>query len=235
MRDLYYYDIVSAFPTIMQNQNFNFGDLDLSNKEARNIFIGKKQIQNKNLSIFLNESVKNLTDFYLSINEINDDDVVYRQKDGFIITKPLVKNDMYIEMTLRHTLPILFIDTSKTLICYINESNEIEVKGIRNYYDKLMDVYKRFFDLNFYDVSVLTRQLQIIKDDFVNSKDKLMFGINGDDIQYTFILKNGKKIRTFDPDFVELNEIDRYKYFDYYFKPFMDAIFMEAIDNGKRN
>ena len=48
LRDLYYYDIVAAFPTIVQKQDYDFGNVDLSNKQERNMFIGKEQINNKN-------------------------------------------------------------------------------------------------------------------------------------------------------------------------------------------
>ena len=235
LRDLYYYDIVSAFPTIMKNQNYDFGNVDLNNKEERNIFIGKEQIKNKNLGIFLNESVKDLTDFYLQYNEIDDEDVIFRQKDGFIITKMLAKNDMFIEMKLRHMLSLLFIDIHRQSMIYFDENDNIEVKGVRHFYDKLKDIFIKFKDFDFYNKRTLSLQMQDIKNNVVNSKDKLLFGIDDDDVRYTFILKNGKQIKTYDPDFVELSEIDTYKYFNYYFKPFLDSIFIEGINDGKRN
>ena len=229
LHDLYYYDIVGAFPTIMQNQNYDFGDIDLDNKQERNIFIGKQQIKNKNLSSYLNDSVKYLTDFYLQYNEIDDEDVIFRQKDGFILKKILPKNNLYIEMTLRHVLPILYIDITREKMIYFDENDELYVKGVRYYYDRLSDVYLKFKDLDFYNKKILCLQLQDIKNSVVYCKDKLFFGMNGDDVQYTFILKNGKKIRTYDPDFVELEEIDRQYYFDVYFKPFLDSIFIEEF------
>jgi len=235
LHDLYYYDIVSAFPTIMQNQNFNFGNIDLTNKQERNTFIGKQQIKNKNLSGYLNDSVKYLTDFYLQYNEIDDEDVIFRQKDGFILKTLLPKNNLYIEMSLRHTLPLLYIDTKREGMLYFDETDELYVKGVRYYYEKLDEIYSKFLNLDFYDTRTLCIQLQDIKDSVVNSNDKLLFGINGDDVQYTFILKNGKKVRTYDPDFVELDEIDKYRYFNHYFKPFTDSVFIEGIINGKTN
>ena len=92
-----------------------------------------------------------------------------------------------------------------------------------------IDSYNCFKDLDFYNKKILCVQLQDIKNSVVYCEDKLFFGMNGDDVQYTFILKNGKKIRTYDPDFVELEEIDRQYYFDVYFKPFLDSIFIEEF------
>ena len=40
MRDLYYYDIVAAFPTIMGKQFYDFKNIDLDNKEERSKFVG---------------------------------------------------------------------------------------------------------------------------------------------------------------------------------------------------
>jgi len=229
LRDLYYYDIVSAFPTIMGNQNYDFGDTDLSNKEERNIFIGKQQRKNPQLSTYLNESIKDLTDFYIQYNDISDDDVVFRQKDGFILRKMLARNDLFIEMKLRHMLTLMFIDVNREKMVYFDEDGKIDVKGVRHHYDKLDEVYNKFYNLNFYNKRDLCIQLQDIRDTVVNGKDKLLYGINDDDVQYTFVLKNGKAIKTYDPDFVELDEIDREKYFNVYFKPFLSAIFMEEF------
>lgn len=229
LRDLYYYDIVSAFPTIMGTQNYDFKNIDLSNKEERNQFIGKEQIQNKNLSTFLNESVKDLTDFYLQYNEIDDEDIIFRQKDGFIIKKMLVQNNLYIEMKLRHILSLMFIDVNRDKMIYFDEDDNIQVKGVRHYYEKLNDIYLKFLNLNFYDKKCLSVQLQDIKKSVIESNDKFLFGINDESVQYTFILKNGKNIRTYDVDFVDIDEIDRYKYFEFYFKPFLDAIFIEEF------
>jgi len=229
LHDLYYYDIVSAFPTIMSAQNYNFGNIDLNNKEERNIFIGREQLKNSNLGSFLNESVNNLTDFYLEYNEIDDNDVIFRQKDGFIITKMLAKNNLYIEMKLRHMLSLLFIDINRQSMVYFDENNDIEIKGVRHYYKALKNIYSKFIDLDFYNKKTLTIQLKNIRDNVVLSKDKFLFAIENDDNEYTFILKNQRQIKTYDVDFVDLEEIDKVKYFNYYFKPFLDAIYIEEF------
>ena len=233
LRDLYSYDVVSAFPSIMQMQDYDFGDVDLSNKEERNRFIGKQQIGNKNLSDFLNDSVRDLTDFYLQYNEIEDDDVVFRQKDGFILRKMLAKNDTYMEMKLRSIIDLLIIDPTRQKLLYFDQSGGCYVKGVRYNYDALNTVYRRFYDLDFYNKKTLCLQLESIKQDVVHNPDKLFYGINGDDGQYIFMLKNGKTIRTRDPDFVDNNLIDTRRYFTVYFKPFVDSVFVEEFYGSK--
>jgi len=230
LRDLYYYDIVSAFPTILNNQNFDFGNVDLNNKMERNLFIGKKQIGNKNLSGFLNDSVNDLTDFYLQYNEIDDEDVIFRQKDGFILTKLLTNNNAFIEMKLRHMLQLLIIDVDREKMIYFDEDGNLSVKGVRHYYKQLDTIYKKFYDINFYDKNILCIQLQNIKDACLNNKDISFYGIDEDDDgRMLFMYKNGKTICTKDIEFIEPEKIDRQKYFNVYFKPFLDSIFMEVV------
>lgn len=229
LKDLYFYDIVSAFPTIMQTQGYDFKDVDLDNKEERNIYIGRQQLKHKNLSLFLNDSIKDLTNFYLNHNEIDDDDVVYRQKDGFIIKKPLAKNNLYIEMKLRYIIDIMFIDIHRQSMITFNEFGDMEVKGVRNNYKRLEDIYRKFGNLDFYNKRTLMLQLEDIKNSVVESTDKSLFGVNAEDGSNIFILKNNKSIRTFDLDFVELEDIDKVKYFNVFFKPFIDSILMEIF------
>lgn len=230
LRDLYYYDIVSAFPTLMKQQNYDFKDVDINDKEQRNLFIGKQQIGNQNLSGFLNESVKDLTDFYLQYNEIDDKDVIFRQKDGFILTKMLTFDNSFVEMKLRHMISIMIIDIKREKYITFDEDNNLSVKGVRHYYHRLDEIYKMFLDLNFYDIDILCTQLQNIKNIVLNQKDISFYGIEDeDDVGMLFIYKNGKNILTRDIDFIEPNKIDRNKYFDFYFKPFIDSIFMEVF------
>lgn len=230
LRDLYYYDIVSAFPTLMDQQHYDFGKVDLNNKEERNIFIGKQQINNKNLSGFLNESIKDLTNFYLQYNEIDDENVIFKQKDGFIINKMLTKNNSFIEMKLRFMITLLIIDVDREKILYFDDSGNMTVKGVRHYYQRLNDIYKKFYELNFYDKSILALQLQNIKDTCIQNKDITFYGIDEDDDgRMMFLYKNGKSITTRDVDFIEPEKINKCKYFDFYFKPFTDSVFMEAF------
>ena len=74
--------------------------------------------------------------------------------------------------------------------------------------------------------------MQNIKDCILNEKDVNFFGIEMDDtIKKTYMYKNGKSISTNDPDFVELDKIDKIKYFNVYFKDFLNSIFQEAFCN----
>lgn len=232
LRDLFYYDVVAAFPTIMQQQHYDFGNILLDDKEERNIFIGKEQRDNKNLSSFLNNSVTSIVDYYLTINEIDESEIIFRQKDGVILTRKLLVNNQFIELKLRKILSLLLISLDRSNMIYFDDFGELSVKGIRHYYDRLDDIYRMFYKLDFYNKKILFQQLQYIKDKVVNNDDIMFYGIKKDDSRFTFITKTGS-ITVHDIDFVNPEDIDKQKYFNFYFKPFIDSIYLEVVKNAK--
>lgn len=228
MRDLYSYDIVAAFPTIMSRQFYDFKGVPLSDKNQRNLFIGKEQISNPQLSSFLNESVKSLTDYYLRVNEVNEDQVIFRQKDGFILTTKLAKTDDYIEMKYRGMIDLMIIDTNRTAMVYFDDMGNMSVKGVKHYYRALDKIYSRFLTLNFYDKKTLFQQLEFLKNKVLKPSDVSLYGVELDG-SYVFMLKGEKAIRVKDISFINPQDIDTRKYFNFYFKIFFDSIYLEVI------
>jgi len=228
LRDLYSYDIVAAFPTIMSRQFYDFKGISLTDKAQRNLFIGKEQIGNPQLSSFLNESVKSLTDYYLRVNEIKDDQIIFRQKDGFILTTKLAKTSDYIEMKYRGMIDLMIVDTNRTAMVYFDDVGEISVKGVRHYYKALDKIYKKFLTLDLYDKRTIFYQLEALKNKILKPTDISLYGVQKDD-WYTFMLKGEKAIRVKDFSYVNPKEIDTRKYFNFYFKIFFDSIYIEVI------
>lgn len=228
LRDLYLYDIVSAFPTIMSRQFYDFKGVSLDDKAARNVFIGKEQANNIQLSTYLNESVKSLTNHYLRINEIKDDEIIFRQKDGFILTKKLAINKDFIEMKLRSMISLLIINTNRTGMIYWDDFGELSVKGVPHYYHELDSIYTKIYDFNFYDIKTLFKQMESLKNKILKPTNIKLYGVEKEKGQYTFMLKNNKAMRVRDLDFVNPKDIDTRKYFNFYFKPFFDSIYLEV-------
>lgn len=228
LRDLYSYDIVSAFPTIMGRQFYDFKGISLSDKKARNIFIGKQQIGNPQLTSYLNQSVKSLTNYYLRSNEIKDNEIIFTQKDGFILTKKLVNNSDYIEMKFRGMIDLMIIDVSRTSMVYFDDTGSVIVKGVKYYYKALDKIYHKFIDIDFYDKKTVFKQLNYLRNKILKPTDISLYGVEKDD-RYVFMLKNEKSIRVKDIDYVDPKDIDTRKYFNFYFKPFFDSIFLEVM------
>ena len=223
-RDLFSYDIVSAFPSIMKEINYDFTNINLSNKIERNIFIGKEQIDNEILSSYLNKSVESLLDFYLKDSNIQDNEIISTQKDGFILTKKLNNTNEFIEMKFREYIDFLIftIDRKKFLYC---SDNKITVKGVPYYYSALDSIFQQFSNLNFYNKKNLFQQLDTIKNSILLSTDKSLFLIPK--TEKTFIVSTYKgDFEMSDSNLISIESINKKRYFDHYFKDFLNSIFL---------
>ena len=226
VRDLYSYDIVSAYPSILSNQHYDFKGIDLDNKTERNIFIGKQQIGNENLSSFLSESVESLVKFYLLENNISDDEVITTQKDGFILKRMLENNDEFIEMKYREFIDFLIITPDRKKFLYCSDG-KITVKGIPHYYEAFSRIYQMFSNLNFYDKSILFGQMENIKNAILQSLDKKLFMIPRDELSFAISTYKGN-IEVKDVDFISINQIDKNSYFTHFVKDFLNSIYLEV-------
>jgi hypothetical protein len=226
LHDLYGYDIVSAYPTILGKQFYDFKDIDLDNKTERNIFIGTQQRGNQNLSQFLIKSAESLVDFYLLENELNEDEIIATQRDGFIVKKILKNDDQFIDMKLREYIDFLLISPDREKYLYLSD-DEIIVKGMPFYYDGLQIFYRLFSKLNFYDKSVLFEQLNQIKNQILFCEDVKPFLIPRDEESFIVITFKGN-LEVKDPDFVSITSIDRYKYYQHFFKGFLGSVYLEC-------
>ena len=226
LHDLYGYDIISCYPTILSKQFYNFEDVDLDNKTERSIFIGNKQRGNQNLSQFLIKSADSLVNFYLKENNVPDNEIITTQRDGFIVKRLLDNDDEFINMKLREMIDFLIISTDRQKFLYSTEG-EIKVKGIPYYYDGLQIFYKMFNNLNFYKKSVLFEQMDNIKNTILTYEDIKPFLIPRDETSYIVSTFKGN-IQIKDPDFVDPATIDRKKYFNHFFRGFLGAIYLEC-------
>lgn len=226
LKNLYFYDIVGAYPNILLKQNYDFGDIDLDNKEQRSIYIGKQQINNKNLSSYLIESTNSLVDFYLAMNNIKDEEIIVTQRDGFILSKQLTNNDEFIEMTLRENIDFIIISIDRKK--YMTVSDEkVTVKGIANRYKAIDNIYDKFANLDFYNKNILFNQLNSIKNSFMNSEDIDLFLIPKDNKFGVCTYKGNFLIS--DKRYVNINEINKKEYFNSFFSPFLKSIFLTYV------
>jgi len=226
IRDAFSYDIVAAYPTILGKQFFDFNGIDLDNKAERNIFIGKQQIGNENLSTFLLESVDNLVKYYLQENNVPEEDVITIQRDGFIVKKFLEKNDEFIGMKLREYIDFLVLSIDRKKFLYVSDGKVI-VKGMPYCYDALDKIYNMFANLSFYNKSTLFEQMENIKRSVLECEDKKLFMIPKE--ENTFIVSTHKgDIEIKDPDFISISQINKMRYFNHFFKDFLSSIYLES-------
>lgn len=225
LRDLYLYDIVSCYPTILSNMHYDFDGVDLKNKEERNIAIGKAQIGNKNLSSFLIESANNLVAFYLKENDITEDQIIVTQRDGFILTRLLKNTDEFINMDLREFIDFLIITPDREKFLYVSQG-KLSVKGVSHKYSKLDQIYNLIMNLNFYNKKVLFQQMERIKKMVLESDEKKLFMIpNGD--KFLIITKKLGNLEVDNESVFQIQHIDKQRYYDHYFREFLESIFLE--------
>jgi hypothetical protein len=228
LHDLYSYDIVSAYPTILSKQFYDFKDVDLDNKSERSIFLGKQQKGNQGLSQFLMNSADNLVKFYLQENNMQENEIISTQRDGFIVTRLLDNDDEFINMKLREFIDFMVISLDRRKTLYI-EGGDVVIKGMPYYYDGLQKFYKLFANLNFYDKSNLFSQLNHIKETVLTCQEVMPYLIPQDENSYIVTTYKGN-LEIKDPDYVDPKTIDRVKYFNHFIKQFLSAIYLECYN-----
>jgi len=227
IRDLYLYDFKSAFPRILESIDWSFEDIDLDDKQERNIFIGKAQQGNENLSSYLNNSVTSLLDFYITENNIDKDSIIVTQKDGFISTKRLEKTDNFMKLDFRYSIDFLILTPDRKKFLYTRD-NEVTVKGISCIYDKLFSIYNRFANLSLCNKKTLFKQLEFIKQD-VHNQPKEFYMIPVDDDAFVVQMKKLGPIKIKDSVSFSKEDVNTEEYFNHYFSEFMKSLFIEFV------
>lgn len=113
---------------------------------------------------------------------------------------------------------------------YFDDMGKLSVKGVPHYYHSLDCIYKKFLDLDFYNTKTLMEQLNFLKKKVIEPTDISLYGIEKEAGVYHFMLKGNKSMKVKDMDYVDLNDIDTWKYFNFYFKIFIDPIYLEVMN-----
>ncbi len=226
LRDVILYDIESCYPTILNQQNYDFQDVDLSDKVERNIFLGKKQIGNENLSSYLIESANQLLNFYLQENEVSDEQIIVTQRDGFIITKHMGNCDEFIPIKLREHISLLILGIDRKKFLYTTDLGDVVVKGITFYYDALDVIFQQFSNLDLYNKRRLFLQLESIKSSILDSSDKKLFLIPTRNDKYAVITYKGN-LEVKDPDYIDIDQINKTKYYEHYVRDFLRSLYLQ--------
>ncbi len=232
LRDIYLYDIEACHYTIMTKLGMDLSGIDQDNKLERNIQIGKMMRKNPKLTSILRTTTRSIIDEYILRNNITDDDIILRQYDGIIITKPLTETDIqHVPLNIRKHFQIFIssIDRKK-YIAFDSELNT-SIKGVPFRYNAINKIYEQICRINYANKDSIFRNLQRIKDKFMNSNNPKLFGVP---------LKNGK-VNVFLKSYGEMeispqtlkimdtDDIDKDRYFKFYIQPFTKSIVIEFV------
>lgn len=207
--------------------SYDLKNVNLEDKAERSKFIGKQQINNTNLSAFLIQATENLIETYLRRNHVKDEDIIITQRDGLISRTMLEDTDKFLELKFRGFVEfmVLSFDRMSYLACI---DGKIEVKGVRDYYDALDVIYQKFSKLGFYDKTSLFKQFQMIKDSVFTHDDISLFLIPRTNNKHVVVTYKDGPIEIGNTNMVDLSDIDRNRYFNHYFKPFLDSLYLEC-------
>jgi hypothetical protein len=234
IRDVYSYDLSACHYNIMKKLGYDLSGVDENNKLERNIHIGKLMKKNPELTSKLRETTKAIIDEYLLTNNINENDLVIRQYDGFM-TKAVNLRERNL-----HALPLDFRAQFDIFICSVERNKylameahtqNVTVKGVALKYEQLDVIYKDICMIRYANKVSIFRQLQKIKDKFLSSKNGLLFGIPTKAGKFKVILREYGEMEISESvlKLIDTDDVDKEFYFKHYLEPFTKSIVFENV------
>lgn len=232
--DLYEYDFEACVYNILNNLGYDLSNINFHDKEQRNISIGLLQKDNPRLKYVLAKSMKNLIKLYIKENNISEDSIVWKQKDGFIIDKPLVVNNTTMTISFKNHVSKLIKTIDKTKILILYKDDSIAVKGM---IQKPLDIsfYKLLFNLDFSHRKKLLEGCEVIKNKFLDGTNIKWYVRLSKDGTYTIPMKGDVLLKINESSLwsVDINDVDKQIIFDNYIYPFFQ-VFLLTFNERKK-
>lgn len=227
--DVYEYDFESCFSNFLKNIKYKDHIHDIEEKQKRNIQIGLSQKENKLLFNYLNNNSQNLLDGYLSLNNINDNNIIWTQRDGFITDTKLNNIHLFQNLKYRKFIHSSIITMDKKSLMLI--SDKVYVKNITNKTHDL-SFYDLFKNLNFTNKHDLVNCLNKIKHDFFHIDKIGWFAIERDG-KFIIPLKTGEylNINKSSLRMIDIEDVDKKIIWDGLVYPFIQTLLVFV--NGK--
>lgn len=230
-RNVFSYDISSCHYQIAKKLGLDLSKIDKNDKKQRNIQIGLMMRNNPKLINVIRQTTESLINEYLLLNDLKEDDLIIRQYDGFITKKTLKITSLSIPIDLRNSFINMIISCDRKM--YIaNTDEKVIIKGLSKKYEKINKILENILKINFANKSSIFSTLQKIKDDFFDSEDPLLFAIPSSEKNkcYVVVKKYGEiEISDGVLNSMDIDDIDKRFYYDFYIKPFTKSIVLEFI------
>jgi len=230
LRGVYLYDISSCHYVILEKLGFDISKIDKDDKEKRNTQIGLAIRDNPRLGSMLRSITTSTIDEYLKENNISENDIILRQYDGILLIKRLTITKGHIPLDLQKFFDMFIISIDRS--CYLGfTSDSITIKGISSRYQKMDEVYRKLSRINYNSKESVFKGLEEVRKLIFNTDDIMLFCIESDEDRYSVFLKQYGEIEVSKSTarLLDMNEIDRQKYFDFYLKPFTMSICKEFL------
>jgi len=206
-------------------------NIDKKDKEGRNVHIGKLMKQNPRLTDILRKTTNSIVDENISRNNITEDELILRQYDGIIITRILqevIVQSIPLALSSHFEIFIISVDRNKYIAF---DGIETTIKGVPHRYEKIDKLYRRIAKINFNVRSSIFENLQEIKDEILTSNDPELYCVPVSDDKYSVFLKGYEEVEITKQTvrMMDVNDVDRRKYFDFYLRPFTESITVEFV------
>jgi hypothetical protein len=216
----------------MKILGMDVSEINKDNKLERNIQIGKLMSKNPRLTSALRGHTKSIIDQYINVNKLTENEILIRQYDGIITTRTLRTTDLRgIQLNIRKRFLIFIVSVDRTKYISIDSNGEVSIKGIPHRYDEMDEIYKRICKINYLNKESIFRNLQLIKDYIMTTKDVKLFSIPTKDNKFNIFLKEYGQVEISKATIkiMDSDDIDREKYFDFYIAPFTKSIVIEFV------
>jgi len=231
LNNVYSYDISSCHYNILKNLNQDISNIEKYDKLKRNIQIGILMKNNPKLTTTIRSITESLIDEYILRNKILKDDILIRQYDGFMSLKPLRETtDQYLPIELQSIFSVFIISLDRTKFI-ATDGIKISIKGISNRYKEIDDIYKKILSINYANKTSIFVSLQNIKNEVLTSKNPKLYCVPSGENKYNIFLKQYGQFEISETliNILDTNDIDKQRYFDYYFQSFFDSIVIEFL------
>ena len=232
LRNIYLYDIEACHYTILKMIGYDISHIDKDDKLGRNTAIGKLMRRNPRLTSVLRSTTKSIIDEYITRNSIKPDHILLRQYDGIIISKPLVETNIsHIPLNKRKEFEIFISSINRKMYIAFDNEHQTTAKGIPFRYDEMNQIYRQICRINYANRDSIFRNLQLIKDKFLNSENPKLFGIPLSNGKVKIFLNGYGEIEISPKTLkiIDTDDIDKEKYFKFYIEPFTKSIVTEFV------
>jgi len=228
LSNVFEYDFSSCFYSILENTGMNMNSIPFDNKLQRNIRIGLLQKNNPRLAVYLNETTKQLIDLYLRENDISEEDIIIRLKDGFVSRKKLKTLNLSMTLGFKGVISKFIYTVDRNAWMHIYPDGNVVVKGISNKPED-SSFYQLFSNLDFGNRKRLISGLDAIRKSIIDSDNILWFGWKEDDLLIIPIKSLGKvKFRKSIWKTLDSNDIDKNHIWEDYVWPFCRSILIHT-------
>jgi len=231
LSNVYSYDISSCHYNILKSLNIDISNIEKDDKLKRNIQIGKLMRDNPKLTTTIRSTTEALIDEYILRNKIFKDDILIRQYDGFMSLKPLKQTtDIYLPIDLQSIFSVFIISLDRTKFI-ATDGSKISIKGVSHRYEEVDEIYKKILFINYANKNSTFVSLQNIKNEVLSSNNAKLYCIPSGEEKYNIFLKQYGQFEISETliNVMDTDDIDKERYFNYYFQNFFDSIVIEFL------